>query len=302
MNNAANTADTAKASDASAAIDAATRLLTGPVTDARRLGSSVYLLITRAKPLIAKRGAGEGAAVAEAAGLHWLGEHGDVPVPAVLGYDDEWLVMEYIPADNPGKRAAEELGRGLAALHLRGAPAYGSPPPDGPADAWMGLAPMRNEACADWASFYAAHRIEPYVRSCVDQGLFTIAEAAVFDAVCARLPELGGEPEPPARLHGDAWTGNVLWGRDDHAWLIDPAAHGGHREADLAMLRMFGTPLLDHVLGGYAEAATDAGSPLADGWHDRVDLHQLFPLLMHAAVFGGGYARDALVAARRCTS
>jgi fructosamine-3-kinase len=134
----------------------------------------------------------------------------------------------------------------------------------------------------------------------VDQGLFTADEAAVFDKVCARLTELGGEPEPPARLHGDAWTGNVLWGRDDHAWLIDPAAHGGHREADLAMLRMFGTPLLDHVLGGYAEAAADAGSPLADGWRDRVDLHQLFPLLMHAAVFGGGYPRDALAAARRC--
>lgn len=282
------------------AIDAATRLLTGPVTEGRRLGSSVYLLLTPGKPVIAKRGAGEGASPAEAAGLRWLGEHRDVPVPEVLAADDEWLFMEYVPAESPSVAAAEELGRGLAALHLRGAPAFGSPPPGGPAGAWMGLAPMRNEPCEDWPAFYATHRIEPYVRSCVDQGLFEAGEAALFGKVCDRLGELAGEPEPPARLHGDAWSGNVLWSREERAWLIDPAAHGGHRETDLAMLKMFGTPLLDHILGAYAEAAEDAGAPLADGWRDRVELHQLFPLLMHAAVFGGGYAHDALAAARHC--
>ena len=90
----------------------------------------------------------------------------------------------------------------------------------------------------------------------------------------------------------------MLWGTDGHAWLIDPAAHGGHRETDLAMLRLFGTPLLDHVLGAYVEQAEDVGSPLHDGWEERVHLHQLFPLLMHAAVFGGAYAHDALAAAR----
>jgi fructosamine-3-kinase len=282
------------------AIDAVTKLLPGQVTGGRRLGSSVYLLLTPGKPLIAKRGAGEGAAPAEAAGLRWLGEHRDVPVPEVAASDDEWVVMEYVPSESPSAGAAEEFGRGLAALHLRGAPAFGSPPPGGPAGAWMGLAPMRNEPCEDWPEFYATHRIEPYVRSCVDQDLFDAGDAALFSKVCDQLAELAGEPEPPARLHGDAWSGNVLWGRDDHVWLIDPAAHGGHRETDLAMLKMFGTPLLGSILGAYAEAAADAGAPLSDGWRDRVELHQLFPLLMHAAVFGGGYPRDALAAARHC--
>ncbi|WP_159058348.1 fructosamine kinase family protein, partial [Streptomyces europaeiscabiei] len=111
--------------------------------------------------------------------------------------------------------------------------------------------------------------------------------------VCARLPDLAGPAEPPARLHGDLWNGNVLWGADGHARLIDPAAHGGHRETDLAMLALFGCPHLGHILDGYQRAA-----PLADGWQDRVGLHQLFPLLVHAVLFGRGYADQALQAAR----
>ena len=100
--------------------------------------------------------------------------------------------------------------------------------------------------------------------------------------------------EPPARLHGDLWTGNVLWGQDGRAWLVDPAAHGGHRETDLAMLALFGLPHLPRVLDAYDEAA-----PLAEGWQDRAGVHQLFPLLVHACLFGGGYgARAAAVAAR----
>jgi fructosamine-3-kinase len=89
--------------------------------------------------------------------------------------------------------------------------------------------------------------------------------------------------EPPARLHGDLWNGNVLWGLDGQVWAIDPAAHAGHRETDLAMLSLFGLPHLPRVLDAYLEA-----SPLADGWEDRVPLHQLFPLLVHACLFGWG--------------
>ncbi|PXY32499.1 fructosamine kinase family protein [Prauserella muralis] len=262
-------------------------------------GDAVLVSLSRGGQVVAKRGAGANAARAEAAGLRWLAEHGDVPLPGVHGYDEQWLVMDYVAPGAPSTAAAEEFGRGLAALHLRGAPAFGAPPPDGPADAWMGLAPMRNEPHDDWASFYARHRIEPYVRSAVEQGLFSEDHAAVFDDVCARLPELAGPPEPPARLHGDAWSGNVHWAADGRAWLIDPASYGGHRETDLAMLGLFGTPLLEHILGAYAEAARDAGTPLAEGWRDRTDLHQLFPLLVHAVLFGSGYARQAVAAARR---
>lgn len=274
------------------------QLGTAPVHAYRLGGEALVVSLEGGGQVVAKSGAGPGATRAEAAGLDWLRESGDVPVPKVHGFDDDWLLLEYVAAGPPYPDAAERFGRGLAALHLRGAPAFGSPPPGGPVDAWMGLAPMRNSEHDDWPTFYARHRIEPYVRTCVDAGLFTGEAASVFDEVCTRLPDLAGPAEPPARLHGDVWSGNVHWADDGQVWLIDPAAHGGHRETDLAMLRLFGTPLLDHILGAYIEAAQEAGAPLADGWRDRVGLHQLFPLLMHAAVFGGGYAREAVNTAR----
>jgi fructosamine-3-kinase len=107
------------------------------------------------------------------------------------------------------------------------------------------------------------------------------------------MGDLAGPAEPPARLHGDLWGGNVLGGADGRAWLIDPAAYGGHREVDLAMLRLFGSPG-PRVFDAYAEA-----SPLAPGHEDRVGLWQLFPLLVHAVLFGGGYGSSAEAAARR---
>ncbi len=261
-------------------------------------GGAVVATLPNGRRVVAKRGCGVAAARAEAAGLRWLGGSEDVPVPKVHGYDDTWLVSDYVPPAGPDVTAAEEFGRGLAALHLRGAPAFGSAPPDGPVDAWIGTAPMRNEPRDDWPSFYARDRIEPYVRSAVDRGLFTARQSAVFEQVCVRLPDLNPGDEPPARLHGDAWSGNVHWAADGRAWLIDPAAHGGHRETDLAMLDLFGTPLLGHILGGYREAAEDAGAPLAADRQRRVPLHQLFPLLVHTVLFGGGYARQALDAAK----
>ncbi|TNC23150.1 fructosamine kinase family protein [Amycolatopsis alkalitolerans] len=276
--------------------DAVERLYGRQVTGVRHWGGSIFLVSSGNETVVAKQGVGPGATTAEAAGLRWLGESGDVSVPRVHAHDDEWLIMQYVPPTSPTAEAAETFGRNLARLHLRGAEGFGSPPPGGPVDAWMGVAPMRNETCPDWPSFYAQHRILPYLRECADQKLFSADEVEVFEKLCGRLKEVA-EPEPPARLHGDAWSGNVHWARDG-VWLIDPAAHGGHREGDLAMLQLFGTSQLSHILGGYAEGAQDEGAPLAAGWQDRVPVHQLFPLLMHAAVFGGGYARQALMAAR----
>ena len=148
---------------------------------------------------------------------------------------------------------------------------------------------MRNVTGTRWPEWYAEHRVLPYLRTAVDQGL--LHDAAPIEAVCARIGELAGPAEPPARLHGDLWSGNVLWA--DRVWLIDPAAHGGHRETDLAMLRLFGCPQLDRIVGAYHES-----DPLADGWRERVGLHQLFPLLVHTVLFGGGYGAKAVAAAR----
>ncbi|MEV1021247.1 fructosamine kinase family protein [Streptomyces sp. NPDC050264] len=230
---------------------------------------------------------------AEAAGLRWLADAGTVAVPEVHGHDTRWLVTARVPEGRASTESAARFGRDLAALHATGAPAFGAPPPGGPTEAFIGLAPLRNVPGTEWPRWYAEHRVLPYVRLAVDDGTVSAAEAGIVEKALDRLPGLAGPAEPPARLHGDLWTGNVLWGPDGAAWLIDPAAHGGHRETDLAMLHLFGAPRLDRILDGYQETA-----PLADGWRDRVTLHQLFPLLVHTALFGRGYAEQALAAAR----
>jgi fructosamine-3-kinase len=264
------------------------------VTGLRRVSGALTEVTLHGGPVVmVKRQDAPGGVRAEAAGLRWLAEAGAVRVPAVHGHDGSWLVIDRVPTGRPGAEAAVRFGRELAALHAAGAPAFGAPPPDGPEDASIGLAPMRNVAGADWPRWYAEHRVLPYLRRAVDEGVLRAEEAGVFERVCARLPELAGPGEPPARLHGDLWNGNVLWAADGRAWLIDPAAHGGHRETDLAMLQLFGCPHLDRILDGYQEAA-----PLADGWRDRVALHQLFPLLVHVVLFGRSYAARAVEAAR----
>jgi fructosamine-3-kinase len=189
----------------------------------------------------------------------------------------------------PSIPVAEALGRELATLHAAGAPAFGAPPPGGPRDAWIGPVPMVNDPGPNWPDWYAHCRVLPYLRSVRNDGLISEAEVATLERVCARLAELVPPITSPARLHGDLWNGNVLWGADGHPWLIDPAAHGGHPETDLAMLHLFGCPHLDRVLAGYQEVA-----PLEDGWRERIGLHQLFPLLVHAIQYGRGYAQQAL--------
>jgi fructosamine-3-kinase len=256
-------------------------------------GALAEVTLDDGRAVMVKRADSPDEARAEAAGLRWLAEAGTVRVPAVHGRDGGRLVTDLIARGRPSREAALDLGRALAGLHLAGAPAFGSAPPGGPREAYIGRAPMRNVEGAEWPEWYAEHRVLPYLRRAVDDGTITPPEAEVIERLCARLPGLAGPAEPPARLHGDLWNGNVLWGADGHAWLIDPAAHGGHRETDLAMLHLFGCPHLDEVLRGYESAA-----PLTDGWADRIGLHQLFPLLVHAVLFGRGYAEQALSTAK----
>ncbi|WP_405866754.1 fructosamine kinase family protein [Streptomyces sp. NBC_01515] len=273
---------------------AAARLTGCTVAGERPLSGAVTeVTLDGGQLVIVKGDAAPGAVRAEAAGLRWLADAKTVRVPAVRGVDEHWLVTDHVRTGPPSARAAVRFGRDLAALHTSGAPAFGSPPPGGPTDAYIGLAPMRNVPAAEWPNWYAGQRVLPYLRRAVDAGTLRPAEATVVEQVCERLPQLAGPAEPPARLHGDLWNGNVLWGADGHVRLIDPAAHGGHRETDLAMLHLFGCPHLTEVLDGYQEAA-----PLTPGWADRIGLHQLFPLLVHVVLFGRGYAEQALSVAR----
>lgn len=273
---------------------AAARFTGRPATGGRPVsGALTEVTLDDGHVVMVKRGDDPGAVRAEAAGLRWLADARTVRVPSVHGYDAHWLVTDRVPPGGPSTRAAARFGRDLAALHTSGARAFGAPPPDGPVDAYIGLAPLRNVAGTEWPGWYAEYRVLPYLRRAVDDGTLHRSETSLVERVCARLPELAGPAEPPARLHGDLWNGNVLWGADGDVWLIDPAAHGGHRETDLAMLDLFGCPYLERVLDAYQETA-----PLADGWRDRIGLHQLFPLLVHTVLFGRGYAEQALAAAR----
>ena len=272
---------------------AAVTAMTGQQVRAATPHGPIWLVeLDEGRTVVAKRG-NNGQVQAEAAGLRWLRVAEGPPVPQVYGHDEQWLVTEYVPAGRSDGAAAERFGRQLAALHAAGAPAFGAAPPSGPRQAWIGAAPMANVTAAQWPQWYAEHRVLPYLRTAVDRGTLDSAGAAAVDRACEQVTKLAGPAEPPARLHGDLWSGNVHTGTDGRTWLLDPAAHGGHRETDLAMLALFGYPHLDQVLTGYTDVA-----PLAPGWQQRVPLHQLFPLLVHAVLFGGGYGARAAAAAR----
>jgi fructosamine-3-kinase len=233
----------------------------------------------------------------EAAGLAWIRVPGGPPVPDVVEPPPGGLGITRIREGRPTTAAAEELGRRLAVMHAAGAPAFGAAPPDAPGpDGWIGDLPMPYADRTAFTQFWALDRIGATARMARDRGGLTATGVGEVDRFVEDL--LGGQvdagpAEPAARLHGDLWSGNVLWGADGRAWLIDPAAHGGHRESDLAMLALFPAPHLEAILAGYQQAW-----PLAPGWRQRIPLHQAWPLLVHAALFGGGYGSSALQALR----
>lgn len=234
----------------------------------------------------------------EARGLRWLADAGGALVAEVLDVGPGFLELPLLEGAPAGREHAERLGRGLAATHAAGAAAFGSGPDGWTGDGWLGplseLLPLRLGAWDAWGPFAAEARVRPLARLGHERGVFDDGGLALLERLADTLSTGTHDTgEPPARLHGDLWSGNIVWTRDG-AVLIDPAAHGGHREADLAMLQLFGAPELERVLAAYDEAA-----PLADGWRDRVLLHQVHPLLVHAVLFGGSYVRQALGAAAR---
>jgi fructosamine-3-kinase len=238
----------------------------------------------------AKTGGAGGALIAEANGLRWLGETGAVPLPEVLGVDETTLIISMVPASGrPDRRAASGFGATLARMHAHGAGTFGAP--------WEGYIaglPLDNTPSDSWPAWYAERRLAPFLRIALRSGALREQDGAVVEAVIEHVASLGGPPEPPSRIHGDCWSGNVLWS-GGHGWLIDPAAHGGHRETDLAMLALFGAPELEAIIAGYESVA-----PLAHGWRSRIPLHQLHPLLVHACLFGASYRSGVVEAA--CTA
>ncbi|WP_026535155.1 fructosamine kinase family protein [Arthrobacter sp. H14] len=239
----------------------------------------------------------EGFFALEAAGLEWLDSaaHG-VPCAKVRNVSETWLELEQLSPTAPTRGAAADFGRRLAATHNAGAPAFGAGPPGWSVDGFFG--PLDNPLPVPlthfdrWGTFHAEARLAPMIEIAATQGVLDGSARQQLEAVSNRL--VAGDfddHEPPSRIHGDLWSGNVMWTAAG-AVLIDPAAHGGHRESDLAMLALFGLPYLDTVLASYEDA-----HPLVEGWRSRVSLHQVYPLLVHAILFGGSYLRQTLAAA-----
>lgn len=234
----------------------------------------------------------------EAAGLRWLAEADGARVVDVVDVGEHHLDLQRLQSEPPSAAAAARFGAGLARTHLAGATAYGSAPDEWGGDGWFGplsdplhLSLRPHES---WGTFWAHERLEPITRVCRDTGTFTASDAAVLGRVADRCAAGDFDTgDPPARIHGDLWSGNVLWTADG-ATLIDPSAHGGHREYDLAMLALFGAPHLGRIVTAY-----ESMWPLEPGWRERVALHQLHALAVHAVLFGGGYAAQTLAAARR---
>ncbi|MHA3834106.1 fructosamine kinase family protein [Terrabacter sp. AAH1] len=232
----------------------------------------------------------------EAAGLRWLAEAeplGGARVVHVRDVAADHIDLARLHPAGPSAEVAEALGRGLAVTHGTGAPAFGSPPRGWSGDAWIGRQVQSNEPTPTWGLFYAEQRVRPYVRRAVDRGHLDPSGARVVDRVCDRLAAGDYDDDrPPARIHGDLWSGNVVF-TAEAAVLIDPAAHGGHGLTDLAMLVLFGCPGLDRIGSAYEEVAG-----LDPGWRELIELHQLHPLATHASSHGSAYAAQLVDTAR----
>jgi fructosamine-3-kinase len=238
----------------------------------------------------------------EAAGLRWLGEAKGLRVPETLvvvdppgpGDASRGLALEWVDAGGPFPATAwEEFGRGLAVTHGAGAARPGAPPP-GVTDLGIAFGVARMPPVAGAASFAEvyARRVESLAGAALERGAIDADDASVLHRLVGDMEGFAGPEEPVARLHGDLWIGNVMVGPDSRPWLVDPAAHGGHREIDLAMLELCGSPPPAFY------RAYDEVSPPSPGRRERVRLWQVQPLLVHAVLFGGGYGQSAVAAAR----
>lgn len=216
----------------------------------------------------------------EAKGLRLLKQHGSLEIPQPVAYGKvnalQYLVLEWMGGERRSKEFWPRLGTGLAALHRNTSKSFGLDH-----DNYIGALPQSNKPTSGWPTFFAQQRIEPQLK-------MLKADAAMrrsFERLLSRIGEIF-PPTVPALLHGDLWSGNLIVGTDGLPCLIDPAVHYGHRESELAFTRLF---------GGFDTSFYDAYDevfPLDPGFEERVEILNLYPLLVHANLFGGHYVQE----------
>jgi protein-ribulosamine 3-kinase len=279
-------------------------LLGSPVTDASpESGGSINrawkIGLADGRDLFLKTNSGDllGMFRTEARGLNLLREacdgEGVIHVPEAIATDltpdgqQSWLLMEYIGSSRTAGDFFVRFGRALAALHRHSAPVYGLDHHN-----YIGRLFQSNTPHATWASFYANERLLPQMRDAIDAGLLQAGISGNFERLCARLGEIFPD-EPPALLHGDLWGGNYLCDSRGNPVIIDPAVYYGHREMEIAFTRLF---------GGYDRefyTSYNEALPLAPGHGGRVDVCNLYPLLVHTNLFGSSYAGQVTAIVKR---
>ena len=220
----------------------------------------------------------------EALGLKNLDEKSQFRIPNVIGtFEDEvhqYLVLEFLESGNPAGAFWEEFGKKLAHLHKVKSDQFGWR-----TDNYIGSLPQSNKMTLTWNEFYAEERILPQLKHAFDTGHIDQSVIRLGERLCNRLEKLFPK-ELPSLLHGDLWSGNYMIDTNGTPVLIDPAIYFGHREMDLGMMQLF---------GGFSEelfTAYNDSYPLENNWQSRISLTQLYPLLVHVNLFGGGYVQS----------
>lgn len=220
----------------------------------------------------------------EALGLKLLASAGNLRVPEVVFHSTAgeyaFLLLEMIESGSRQPDFWTDFGSSLAALHGHSTGMFGLDH-----DNYMGSLRQSNRFHTGWCDFFVAERLEPQLKLARDEGQIAASTIKSFENLYRKLPELIPE-EKPALIHGDLWSGNYMVSEQGKACLIDPAVHYGHRESDIAMTKLF---------GGFPEefySAYNSAWPLEKGWQQRIDILNLYPLLIHVNLFGGSYLRD----------
>jgi len=227
----------------------------------------------------------------EAKGLSILAKSKKIRLPEVIGTGEAgqtaFLLLEHIESGYPDNNFWEVFGKELADLHRETHVTFGLDH-----DNYIGSLPQYNTTSPSWSEFFIKQRLKPQLKMAAGKGFMNTSILNAFEKLFTKLQGLFPE-EVPALLHGDLWSGNFLCDSNQTPVLIDPAVYYGHREMDLAMSKLFGgfSPRLYE--------AYHAAFPLEKGWQERVDLCNLYPLLVHVNLFGGGYVGQLQSSLRR---